>query len=49
MLDIKAFNNVLRVKVEELKYAMRSTDVLKDFGNLAESRRRAKLTKKVQL
>ena len=36
MLDIKASNTFLRVENEELKYAMRSIDGLKDFGDLDE-------------
>ena len=43
---MKDFNTFLRVKTKELKCAMRSTNGPKDFGDLDESRRKAKLTKR---
>ena len=45
--DIKASNTFLTVENGKLRYIMRSTDDLKDFGYLDDSRRRAQLTTNV--
>ena len=43
---IKASNTFLKVHHKELKYTSRSTNDLKDFWYLDESKRRAQLTSK---
>ena len=45
--DIKASNTFLTVENGKLRYIMRSTDDLKDFGYLDDSRRRAQSTTNV--
>ena len=43
---IGVFNTFLTLDNEGLKFTMRSTDDLKDFGILNESRKREQMTKK---